>query len=144
MRKYIKIIICLVLMAISLPWLAENYWRFDPLLEYQGEIFDPVLTEDFIAEAQTDGDYVHLVTKNGLAVPMMLGNDGVEHREVHMIVDEQEMLLQFKNNHLVGYSPVIKSDSTSSMDSYVFYRDYGTLLDLFSEYCRQGEMLKRT
>lgn len=141
MRKHIKTIICLVLVAAALPWLAENYWRFDPRLEYHGEIFDPVRTEEYNAEAQTGGDYVHLVTEDGLAVPLTIGNDGVEHREVHMIVDGREMLLKFEDNHLVGYTPTFKNDNAVS---YVLYRDYGTMLDLFNEYCRQGELLKRT
>ena len=83
MRKHIKTIICMVLVAVALPWLAENYWRFDPRLEYKG-------------------------------------NDGVEHREVHMIVDGQEIALKLENNHLVGYTPVSKSNNSVT---YVFYRD---------------------
>lgn len=141
MRKHIKTVICLVLAAATLPWLAKNYWRFDPRLEYKGDIFDPMRTEEYNAEAETNGDYVHMVTEDGLAVPMMLGNAEVEHREVHMMVDGREMLLKFENNHLVGYTPVFKSNNSAT---YILYRDYGTMLDLFSEYCRQGELLKRT
>lgn len=104
MRKHIKTIICMVLVAVALPWLAENYWRFDPRLEYKG-------------------------------------NDGVEHREVHMIVDGQEIALKLENNHLVGYTPVSKSNNSVT---YVFYRDYGDALDLLSEYCWQRELSKKT
>lgn len=141
MRKLVKTIICLVLVVISLPWLAKNYWRFDPRLTYEGEIFDPVLTEEYDAEARASEDYVHVITEDGLAVPLALGNNGVEHRQVHMMVDGQEVALKFENNHLVGYAPDIKNGAISS---YVFYRDYGMMLDLFNEYCRQGELLKRT
>lgn len=141
MRKHIKTIICVVLVTAALPWLAKNYWRFDPRLTYDGEIFDPIRTEECNAETQTDEDYVHLVTEDGLAVPLMLGNDGVEYREVHMMVDRREMLLKFEGNHLVGYTPTFNDDR---MAAYVLYRDYGTMLDLFSEYCRQGELLKQT
>ena len=59
-----------------------------------------MLTEEYDAEARASEDYVHVITEDGLAVPLALGNNGVEHRQVHMMVDGQEVALKFENNHL--------------------------------------------